>query len=561
LAPPLVSDTGRPPRSFRLPVADAVIALAMGLPVIALVWLAVASLGDTGAFGSRMLPVALRETGLLLLGVGAATAVIGLVSAWIVAHFSFPGRRIAEWAFILPLAIPTYLSAFAWVEVLEFTGPVQGALRALIGAETAREYWFPAIRSLPGAAFVMSLVLYPYVYLSCRAYFFMQSGAVAAAARTLGASPARTFWRIVLPLSRPALIVGVTLALLEVMNDLGAVEFFGVNSLTAVVYATWINRSDLPGAAQLAVTLVLVVLALIWLEQYARRRRAYLMPRDNQTPPPRTPLGGIGAALAIAFSVAVIGLGFAVPFGTLAFGAWTEVSRVGVPAAVWTALWQTVALALAGALICVVFGYFTAARMKSATAGRPLIRLATLGYAMPGTVLAIGLVVPLGALDGAINDATRALFGVTVGLVFTGSVFALVYAYAVRFLTVTHSSLLAGMSRRGENVLEAARVLGANRRTVLLRVDLPTLRPALIGAATLAFVECIKELPATLMLRPLGIDTLATYVYAEAKAELFAAAAVPALLIVAVGLVPVLLAGMLRSAPAAAGLAPAPEAG
>ncbi|HUV32881.1 MAG TPA: ABC transporter permease subunit, partial [Devosiaceae bacterium] len=295
MALPLVRDGGRFRGAWRLPVADAAIALAMGLPIIALVWLAAASLGDAGAFGSPMLPVALRETGLLLAAVGAATAMLGLVAAWIVAHFTFPGRRAFEWAFILPLAIPTYLSAFAWVEVLEFTGPVQAALRALTGAESARDYWFPAIRSLPGAAFVMSLVLYPYVYLSCRAYFFMQSGAVAAAARTLGASPARTFLRIVVPLSRPALIVGVTLALLEVMNDLGAVEFFGVNSLTAVVYATWINRSNLPGAAQLALTLVVIVLALIWLEQHARRRRSYLMPRDSQTPPPRTPLKGFGA--------------------------------------------------------------------------------------------------------------------------------------------------------------------------------------------------------------------------------------------------------------------------
>ncbi len=523
-------------------------ALVAGLPVLALVWVALTSFSGGGGLGARTLPGALRETGLLLAMVGLATAAIGFVAAWLVTHFSFPGRRIAQWAFILPLAIPTYLSAFAWVEVLEFTGPVQGAVRLLTGTESLREYWFPAIRSLPGAAFVMSLVLYPYVYLSCRAYFLMQSGALAVAARTLGASPQRAFWRIVLPLSRPALIVGVTLALLEVMNDLGAVEYFGVNSLTAVVYFTWIHQSNLPGAAQLALTLIAVVAALIWLEQYARRRRSYLMPRDTQTRPPRAALSGLPAVLAVAFSVLVVGLGFAVPAGQLAVGAVAQIARFGVDGQIVSALVQTVALAIAAAFICVLAGYMTAGRLRVARSptGALLLRAATLGYAVPGTVLAIGLVVPLGALDGVINDIGRWVVGAAPGLVLTGSAAALVYAYAVRFLTVSHSTLSAGMVRRGEHVLEAARVLGASRGRVLWRIDLPTLRPALMAAATLVFVETIKELPATLVLRPLGLETLATFVYAQAKAELFAAASVPALLIVAVGLVPVLLAGYLQ---------------
>lgn len=523
--------------------------LVAGLPVIALIWVALASFTGGGGLGARTLPGALRETGLLLALVGLATAAIGFMSAWLVTHFSFPGRRVAQWAFILPLAIPTYLSAFAWVEVLEFTGPVQGAIRHLTGAETLREYWFPDIRSLPGAAFVMSLVLYPYVYVSCRAYFLMQSGALSNAARSLGASPQRTFWRIVLPLSRPALIVGVTLALLEVMNDLGAVEYFGVNSLTAVVYFTWINQSNLPGAAQLALTLIAVVAALIWLEQYARRRRSYLMPRETQSPPPRATLRGMPAVLAVSFSALVVGLGFVVPAGELAIGATAQIVRFGVAGPILAALAQTVVLAIAAAVICVLAGYVTAARLRTvrSPAGGALLRAATLGYAVPGTVLSIGLVVPLGALDAAINDASRWLIGVAPGLVLTGSAAALVYAYVVRFLTVSHSTLGAGMVRRGEHVLEAARVLGASRTNVLWRVDLPTLRPALMAAATLVFVETIKELPATLVLRPLGLETLATYVYAQAKAELFAAASVPALLIVAVGLVPVLLAGYLQA--------------
>ncbi len=512
--------------------------------------LALALSGSTGAggLGARMLPVALRDTGALLAIVGLATAIIGVRAAWLVTHFEFPFRRVAEWGFVLPLAIPTYLSAYTWVEVLEFTGPVQGALRALSGAETLHDYWFPQIRSLGGAAFVMSLVLFPYVYLSCRAWFFMQSGATTAAARALGASPLRAFVRVVLPLARPALIVGVTLALLEVMNDLGAVEFFGVNSLTAVVYATWINQSNLPGAAQLAITLLAVVGALIWLEQYAHRRRTYLMPRDSRTPPPRLALKGLGAALAVLFSLAAIGLGFLVPVLDLLFGAIAHTARNGIAPAIWSALGETIALATVGAAICLAFGFVTAHALKSATSGtsKLLLRLATLGYALPGTVLAIGLIAPLGQADAALNHATRALFGFGVGLVFTGSVLALVYAYALRFLTVSHSTLLTGMSRRGEHILDAGRVLGAGRWKLLWRIDLPTLRPALIGAATLVFVECIKELPAPLLLRPLGVETLATYVYGQARAELFPAAALPALLIVLVGLLPVALAAQMQ---------------
>ncbi|WP_035872538.1 ABC transporter permease [Cucumibacter marinus] len=526
------------------PAANLVLALLAGLPILAL--LAVALTGSpSGGFGATILPAALRETGSLLLLVGIATSLMGLVAAWLVSNFEFPLRRVFEWAFILPLAIPTYLSAYAWVEFMSFTGPVQEMVRAATGAQTLRDYWFPDIRNVPGAAFVMSLVLYPYVYLSCRAFFLMQSGTVTAASRALGASGSRTFFAVILPLARPAVIVGATLAMMEVVNDLGAVEFFGVKSLTAVIYATWINRADLPGAAQMALTLVLVIGVLIWLEQHARRRRGYLMPRDSRTPPPRTPLSGGRAALAVLFSVLVIGLGFAVPFGELMSTAFGRFVRGSVPEGVWAALIQTVWLALAGALVCVMLGYFTARRARSG--GAPLIRLAVLGYAVPGTVLALGLALPLGVMDGWLNDASRALWGGSVGLVLSGSVFALIYAYAVRFLAVSHNGLDSALKKRGDSIIDAGKVLGASRAQIFFRVELPTLRPALAAAGVLVFVECIKELPATLLLRPLGVETLATYVYSQASAELFEAAAVPAVLIVMVGLVPVLLAGRLQA--------------
>lgn len=518
----------------------------MALPTFALAWLALGNFEMEGGLFSRMLPVALRETGLLLLFVGLFTAIFGLFSAWLVSNFEFPGRRLFEWALILPLAIPTYISAYAWVEVMDFTGPLQSTIRAFTGAKTVREYWFPDFRTLGGGVFVMSLVLYPYVYLSCRAFFLMQSGVLVAASRTLGAGPVRTFREVILPLARPALIVGVSLALMEVINDIGAVEFFGVNTLTAIVYATWINQSNLPGAAQLAVTTVLIIAGLIWLEQHERRKLDYLAKRDSRVPPPRTKLPlriGIWPTL---FCGLIVGLGFVVPVTELMSTAIVRFMRGAVNANILEALWTTIWLAFLGAAICVGVGYFTARRMVNADGSRNLSYLATFGYAVPGTILAIGVAVPLGFLDGIINNATRAWFDVTVGLVLSGSPIAILYAYSVRFLTVSHNSLEAAMKKRGVSLLEAAHVLGANRWRSLIEVDLPTLRPAIVAALTLVFVECIKELPATLLLRPLGLETLSTYVYAEASLENFESAAVPALLIIFIALVPAVLGGKLQ---------------
>ena len=269
-------DATRSRRGWRPPVAAILLVLVMGLPIL---WLAAAAIPAifTGSNGlaATMLPTALRDTGLLMISVGCATSILGLMSAWLVTHFEFPGRRVFEWALILPLAVPTYLAAYSYVEFLGFTGPIQQGLRALNGATTLNDYWFPNIKTDGGAAVVLSLVLYPYVYAACRAFFLMRSNTADLAARAMGASAARTFFRITLPLAWPAIVVGATLAMMEVVNDLGAVQYFGVNSLTAVIYATWIQRSDFPAAAQLAVTIVLVIGLLILAEQAARRNRVY----------------------------------------------------------------------------------------------------------------------------------------------------------------------------------------------------------------------------------------------------------------------------------------------
>jgi iron(III) transport system permease protein len=529
-------------RAKALPALSFLLATLMGLPILWLGYAAVAAIGGSNGLGASMLPTALRETGLLMVRVGLLTGAVGLVAAWLVSHHEFPLRRIFDWALVLPLAVPTYLAAYSYVEFLGFPGPVQSALRVFNGAQTLKDYWFPDIRSDWGAILVLSSVLYPYVYVACRAFFLMQSASLNIAARTLGAGEVRTFFTVILPLSRPALVVGVTLAMMEVVNDLGAVQYFGINAITAIIYSTWINRSDFGGAAQLAVTVVLVIGLLIAAEQRARHNRVYLAHRDSRVPPARAVLSGGRAWAAFGFCAVLLLLGFGIPVGQLAYLAF----RVVLPETITltlNALVPTISLAAMGAIITVVLGLMSARiAQRASAAGRGAIRLATLGYAIPGTVLALGLLQPLGQADLWFNRMTMALANWRPGLILSGSVAALLYVYAIRFLAVSHSTLDAAMRKRGNSMLDAGRVLGAGRMRLLLEVDLPTLMPAILSAATLVFVEIVKELPGTLLLRPLGIDTLATLVYSRANVGLFAQAALPALCIVLAGLVPVILA-------------------
>jgi len=525
-----------------LPVFAFVLAALMGLPILWLLWSALAAIGGSNGLAATMLPTALRETGLLMVSVGLVTGSVGLVAAWLVTHYEFPLRRLFDWALVLPLAVPTYLAAYSYVEFLGFPGPIQTLLRSFNGARTLQEYWFPDIRSQWGAVLVLSAVLYPYVYVACRAFFLMQSAGLNIAARTLGAGGLRSFFAITLPLSRPALVVGVTLAMMEVVNDLGAVQYFGINAITAIIYSTWINRADFGGAAQLAVTVVLVIGLLIAAERRARRDRVYQSQRDSRVPPVREVLAGWRRWVAFGVCLALLLLGFGIPVGQLTYLAFRVVlpETVGMTLA---ALVPTVTLATLGAAITVTIG-LVAAKLanRSGTGARGAIRLATLGYAIPGTVLALGLLQPLGQADLLFNRVTMALMDWRPGLVLSGSMAALLYVYAIRFLAVSHSTIDAAMRKRGQSMLLAGQVLGARGWRLLWRIDLPTLAPALLSAATLVFVEIVKELPATLLLRPLGVETLATLVYSRANVGLFAQAALPALFIVLAGLIPVILA-------------------
>jgi len=520
----------------------ALASLLLALPILALPVLALQGSGALWPhLAAYVLPQAARTTALLLAGVGLLSVIIGVGTAWLVTMYRFPGRAAFEWLLLLPLAMPTYVSAYTYLEVLDTLGPVQSGLRALFGWRSRAEYWFPEIRSLAGAVVAMSLVLFPYVYLTVRVSFLTQSAQPLEVARTLGSGAWGAFWRVALPSAKPALASGAALAMLEALGDFGAVQFFGVQTLTVAVYATWANRGSLPGAAQIACVMLLAVVALLALERLSRRGRRYHA-RGRPTPPAGRQLGPAGAAGAVLACSLPVALGFAVPAAYLAAAA---LRRAGdtLEFDYGALAGRSFVLAVAAALVTVLLGTVLAygQRVLRHRAADAAVRLAGLGYALPGTVLAIGVLYPLAGFDNALDALLRQTFGISTGLLLSGTAFALLFAYAVRFLTVAHGAVEAGLGRINPHLDMAARSLGRNLGETLRQIHLPLLRPAVVTAALLVFVEVMKELPATLLLRPLGFETLATAVYAAASREAFEDGALAALTIVAVGLVPTAL--------------------
>lgn len=492
---------------------------------------------------ANVLPGALVQTVLLTAGVGLLAAVIGTGTAWLVTQFDFPGRRAFEWLLVLPLALPTYLTAYVYVEFLGFQGPLQTALRAATGWRSLRDYWFPDPRNLPGAVAIMAIVLYPYVYLSTRALFSLQGATIVEAARNLGATPGRLFWRIGLPLARPALAAGLTLVLLETLNDIGATEYLGVRTLTLSIYTTWLNRGSLPGAAQIACVMLLVIFLLIWAEAKLRGQRRFALPVRQPRPVGRRPLRGNHAIMATLACALPVLFGAALPIGHLAGTVLQHGLLAQFDAALLRLLGNAVLLAAIASGLVLVLGLSIAAASRAGREAwlKPLARIASLGYALPGTVLALGLLIPVATFDNALANAIHTLSGLRPGLVLIGSGAALVIAYAVRFLTIGISGMESGLSRVSPRIDDAARSLGADQPEILRRIHWPLARPAVAAAALLVFVDCLKELPATLLLRPLNLDTLATAVYGQASRGVFEEGALAALLIVLAGLYPAVI--------------------
>lgn len=524
-------------------VAVALILAVMALPVAAVLVLALSADSNVWPHLARtILPSSLLDTAVLLTGVGILTLLTGASTAWLITMYRFPGRNLLDRLLVIPLAVPTYLVAYCYVDLLDFTGPLQSVLRALFGWRTVHDYWFPDVRGMGGAIFVMASVLYPYVYLTARASFVQQSICALEVARTLGRTAFGSFTSVGLPMARPALAAGTALVLMECLNDLGAVQYLGVRTLSASIYATWLQRSNLGGAAQIACFLLAFVVVLFALERLARGRSQFHAASRRFRSIPFADLDGWRAVAACVACFIPFVCGFLLPVTVLVAGAARHLSELGATA-LWRAAFNSIVLAALAAAASVIIAVIVSYARRTAANGltRIAVRLASLGYALPGTVLALGLLIPLAAFDNSLDAFMRATFGVSTGLLLTGSLFALVLAYCVRFLAVSLGAVEAGLEQVSPNLDAAARTLGQSPLSTLRRIHLPLLVPALGTAGLLVFVDAMKELPATVLLRPFNFETLATYVYSFALLEQFEASSVGALLIVAVGLVPVLM--------------------
>ena len=492
---------------------------------------------------AHVLPRAMLDTGLLLMGVGVLVVGLGTGTAWLVSAYAFPGRRWLEAALLLPMAVPTYIVAYAYLDLLHPIGPVQTALRGWLGYARPRDFALPELRSLPGCILLLGFVLYPYVYLPTRALFLMQAANLIEAGRMLGRAPSAVFLRVALPLARPAIALGASLALMETLNDIGAAEFLGVRTLTVQVYATWVNRSDLAGAAQIALVMLVAVLALVAVERHARRGRGFAGTAQRPRALARRPLRGWRAGLALGLGSLPVAIGFLIPASYLAQAAAERVLRVGWPASLWSEIGHTVLYAGLATGLATGLGFLVAAspRLLPGGLGPGLIRVTGLGYALPGAILAIGLLGPLALADTALSEGLTRVFGGAPALIGLGTGGALVVAYLIRFLAVATGTCEAGLARLPRSLPDAGRMLGRGPASTLVRVQAPLAWPAVLSGALLVFVDCVKELPATLLLRPLNVETLATHLYGEAARGTYEDGTVAALLIVGVGLMPVLV--------------------
>lgn len=495
--------------------------------------------GTWAHLASTALPSYIWNTVLLLLGVAWGVVSIGVLSAWLVTAYRFPGRDVLEWMLMLPLAMPAYVMAYAYTDWLQFTGPVQSALRALTGWE-ARDYWFPEIRSLWGAAAMLSFALYPYVYLIARTAFLDISRSAIEAGRLAGYSAWGAFFRVVVPLARPAIVAGASLALMETLADFGTVSYFALEVFTTGIFKVWLSMGDSVAAGQLSACLLGFVALIVLLERTSRGRAAYYAGAPRKPAPPTT-LHGAAGALAFVACAAPVAFGFLLPATLLGQLAWGEGA---FPAARLGALIGN-SFTVAGVTAVVAVVLATAMAYAARLTRNPIVaaanRAAMLGYAVPGAVIAIGVLIPLARLDNLLADTIEQAFGWNTGLLLTGSITALVYAYLVRLLAVALQTTEAGLAKITPSMDHAARSLGTSPAGTLLRVHVPLLASSLATAALLVFVDVLKELPATFALRPFNFDTLAIETYNLAKDERLAEAAAPSLVIVAIGLIPVIL--------------------
>ncbi|PSB64809.1 iron ABC transporter permease [Chroococcidiopsis cubana CCALA 043] len=489
---------------------------------------------------ATVLPDYISSSLWLMLGVGLCTVVIGVGTAWLVTMCRFPGQRLLEWALLLPLAAPAYVLAYVYTEMLEFYGPVQLALRDMFGWTSVNDYWFPTVRSLGGAIAIISLVLYPYVYLLSRVAFLEQSVCTLEASRLLGCNPWRSFMRVALPLARPAIVAGVSLVLMETLNDFGTVQYFAVNTFSVGIYRTWFGMGDRIAASQLSALLLVFVLLLIGLERWSRQQTRYHHTGRYQRLSAFRLRGWRAIAAIIVCGLPIV-LGFLIPAGRLLYMATSDITH-NFSQRFWELSRHSLILAAVTAIVAVFVSPILAYGLRlSANWGMQVaVRTATVGYAIPGAVIAVGVLFPIGAIDNAVDAGMRSTFGISTGLLLSGTIITLVFAYLVRFLAVSYNTVESSLSRIKPNLDDAARSLGCGTTRTLVQIHAPLMSGGLLTAAILVFVDVMKELPATLIVRPFNFDTLAVEVYRLAADERLAEAAAPALAIVAVGIIPVI---------------------
>jgi iron(III) transport system permease protein len=541
------------PRPALLTVIAVLVAAAIALPVLVVLLqnIFVPSV-DTGGTWRHLTQTVLGDYVLnsLLLMAGVAFGVMfgGVLTAWLTTMCRFPGRRIFEWALLLPMAMPAYVMAYAYTDLLQFSGPVQTLLREWMGWG-AGQYWFPDVRSLGGAVVMFSLVLYPYVYLLARAAFLEQSDSMLEMARVSGYGPVGTFLQVALPLARPGIAAGTALALMETLADFGTVSYFGVQTFTTGIYRAWFSLGDHTAAAQLSTVLLVFVFLVLLIERVTRARASFYSSSQRKQLRNVHALRGVWMPLAVVFCAIPVVFGFLLPAGVMLHMALTA-GDAQFGARYVQLTFNTVTLAVITALLAVVLalavGY--AARSSSLVV-RAANRIAGLGYAVPGAVIAVGVLIPITRLDHVLAGAIESLTGSNPGLLLTGGVAALVYAYLVRFFAVSLQAVEAGLSKITPNMDSAARSLGFGPAETLARVHAPLLWRSALTAGLLVCVDVMKELPATFVMRPFNFDTLAVQAYNLASDERLAEASTAALTIVVVGLVPLIVLSRMMLAP------------
>lgn len=478
----------------------------------------------------------------LMLGVSIGVLIIGVGCAWLVTMCTFTGAKFFEWLLLLPLAIPAYLLAYSYTNMLDYFGPVQTWLREIFGWQTVNDYWFPEFRNIGGAIAMLILVLYPYVYLLARVAFLEQSICTLEASRSLGSNPWHSFFKVALPLARPSIIAGLALALMETLNDFGTVQYFGVSTFTTGIYRTWLGMGERESAAQLAAYLMIFIFTLLIIERYSRSHARYYQNSSLQQTLPKYKLSFIRAVISFFCCLIPVVLGFIIPTIYL-LDLTIKNADVTLNDQFWTLAKNSFILATLTMVIAIIISLIMAygKRLNPNIINRFLVRISSMGYAIPGSVIAVGIVIPLGSFDNMLDTWMDKTFGISTGLLFSGTIIALIYGYLVRFLAVSFNTIESSLGKIKPSLDDASRSLGDNAFNTLIKIHTPLMWGGILTASMLIFVDVMKELPATLVMRPFNFDTLAIRVYQYASDERLIEASAPALAIVLVGIIPVII--------------------